>query len=127
MRYSHLVGLSLFSFFGPGLASASVGSDENTTPRSTSFHPASFPKNTVKCKAINRKDNEEKDIEIRKPYFGYSLSLAYDLSLPGYVELNPSAERTIIMVHGWPGLWSNWAHQILEFQVCSHLSCPILL
>lgn len=33
-----------------------------------------------------------------------------------YVNVNPNAKETIVMVHGWPGLWSNWGDQILEFQ-----------
>jgi soluble epoxide hydrolase/lipid-phosphate phosphatase len=39
-----------------------------------------------------------------------------------YVDLNPSASTSIIFVHGWPGLWSTWSNQILEFQV-RVLSC----
>ncbi|THH05928.1 hypothetical protein EW145_g4439 [Phellinidium pouzarii] len=70
------------------------------------FDPNSFPKNSVKCKTINREKNEVKDIEIK------------------YVEVNPLAPKTIIMVHGWPGLWSNWVHQIMEFQDTYHIIAP---
>lgn len=41
-----------------------------------------------------------------------------------FVELNPSASRTLILVHGWPGLWSNWANQIVEFEQDYHLLVP---
>ena len=37
--------------------------------------------------------------------------------VPDYVDVNPSADATILMVHGWPGLWSNWVNQIREFEV----------
>lgn len=33
-----------------------------------------------------------------------------------YVHLNPSnAPRTLVFVHGWPGLWSTWSNQISAF------------
>ena len=38
-----------------------------------------------------------------------------------YVDVNPSADDTILMVHGWPGLWSNWVNQIREFEVSVQL------
>lgn len=43
---------------------------------------------------------------------------------PAFVELNLSAPRTLILVHGWPGLWSTWANQIIEFQQDYHLLIP---
>ncbi|KAH8115654.1 alpha/beta-hydrolase [Phellopilus nigrolimitatus] len=70
------------------------------------FHPDSFPKNVANCKAINRHEGVEKDIQIQ------------------YVEVNSLASKTIVMVHGWPGLWTNWAHQILEFQDDYHIIAP---
>lgn len=38
-----------------------------------------------------------------------------------YVEINPEASTTLLMVHGWPSLWSSWSNQIEEFQVRSLL------
>ena len=37
--------------------------------------------------------------------------------LAEYVDINPDAERTILMVHGWPSLWHSWKYQIEEFKV----------
>lgn len=34
-----------------------------------------------------------------------------------WVDLNPEAERALLLVHGWPGLWSTWSNQIEEFRV----------
>ena len=34
-----------------------------------------------------------------------------------YVDINPSATTTLMLVHGWPSLSSSWSNQILEFQV----------
>ncbi|KAI5120723.1 hypothetical protein M0805_006429 [Coniferiporia weirii] len=84
-----------------GLLLSSACATATTSTRH--FDPRSFPKNVATCKAINRKQDELRDINI------------------SYVEVNPLASQTIIMVHGWPGLWSNWAHQILEFQDDYHI------
>ena len=35
-----------------------------------------------------------------------------------YVDVNPYATTTILMVHGWPSLWSSWGRQIEHFKVC---------
>ena len=31
--------------------------------------------------------------------------------------VNPGASRTLLLVHGWPSLWSSWSNQILHFGV----------
>ncbi|KAF8335589.1 alpha/beta-hydrolase [Amanita rubescens] len=33
-----------------------------------------------------------------------------------YVDINPTARTTILMVHGWPADWSTWSYQIEEFK-----------
>ncbi|KIL59522.1 hypothetical protein M378DRAFT_169171 [Amanita muscaria Koide BX008] len=43
-----------------------------------------------------------------------------------YVDINPTAEKTILMVHGWPGMWSTWAYQIEEFKNDYRLIVPNL-
>lgn len=74
-----------------------------------SFKPANYPKSSVTCKATRRAPvKEEVDITLK------------------YVEVNPSAPTTIVMVHGWPSLWSTWSNQIQEFQGDYHLIVPDL-
>lgn len=34
-----------------------------------------------------------------------------------YVDINPEGRTTLLMVHGWPSLWSTWSNQIQEFRV----------
>ena len=34
-----------------------------------------------------------------------------------YIDINPKAKKTILMVHGWPAVWSTWGYQIEEFKV----------
>jgi soluble epoxide hydrolase/lipid-phosphate phosphatase len=36
-----------------------------------------------------------------------------------YVDVDPEAKDTLVFVHGWPGIWSTWKHQIHEFKVQS--------
>ena len=45
--------------------------------------------------------------------------------LTGYIDINPTAQTTLLFVHGWPSIWSTWARQIEEFEVCtlSLISC----
>lgn len=44
----------------------------------------------------------------------------------GYVDINPSASRTMLMVHGWPGMWTSWSKQITYFEKEYHLLVPDL-
>ncbi|KIM42734.1 hypothetical protein M413DRAFT_444402 [Hebeloma cylindrosporum] len=75
----------------------------------SSFKPSQYPKKTAHCKATRRAPVEE----------------AVDIQLK-YVDINPEASTTLIMVHGWPSLWSTWSNQILEFQEDYHLIAPEL-
>ncbi|KDR74298.1 hypothetical protein GALMADRAFT_250096 [Galerina marginata CBS 339.88] len=73
------------------------------------FKPSEYPKSTASCKAIRRGPTEEVvDIQIK------------------YVNINPGASKTMLMVHGWPSLWSTWSKQIQEFQEDYHLVVPDL-
>ncbi|KAJ7499703.1 alpha/beta-hydrolase [Mycena latifolia] len=77
---------------------------------SSVFHPKAYPKNTATCKATARAGGQETAVDI-------------DLR---YVDINPGAKTTLIMVHGWPSLWSSWSNQIQEFKEDYHLVVPDL-
>ncbi|KAJ7667081.1 Alpha/Beta hydrolase protein [Mycena rosella] len=77
---------------------------------SSAFNPRDYQKSTATCQATNRAGGQETVVNI-------------DLR---YVDINPSAKTTLIMVHGWPSLWSSWANQIQEFQEDYHLVVPDL-
>ncbi|THH17595.1 hypothetical protein EW146_g3260 [Bondarzewia mesenterica] len=68
---------------------------------SDNFNPRDYPKQVAACKAVNRAEGKDVDIEIH------------------YVDINPKAEKTLLMVHGWPSLWSSWKYQIQEFKFCT--------
>jgi soluble epoxide hydrolase/lipid-phosphate phosphatase len=74
------------------------------------FHPNSYPKKVAVCKAVNRANNHTAPVDIKLHY----------------VDVNSEAETTLIMVHGWPGLWSTWSYQIQEFRNDYHLVAPDL-
>ncbi|KAG5351745.1 hypothetical protein C0989_005042 [Termitomyces sp. Mn162] len=76
-----------------------------------SFNPRDYSnsENVATCKAYKRLPEPEiVEIAIR------------------YANINPSGERGIIMVHGWPSLWSSWSNQIEEFKNDFHLIVPDL-
>ncbi|KIJ59773.1 hypothetical protein HYDPIDRAFT_183893 [Hydnomerulius pinastri MD-312] len=69
----------------------------------TAFDPTQYAFNSVKCPAIDRALGKHVDINIE------------------YVDINPAAKTTILMVHGWPSLWSSWGQQIDGFKDEYHL------
>jgi soluble epoxide hydrolase/lipid-phosphate phosphatase len=71
------------------------------------FRPREYPKQVSTCKALK----------------GDSLTVDIDIH---YVDINRDAKASIIMVHGWPSLWSSWANQIRELEKDHHLVIPDL-
>jgi soluble epoxide hydrolase/lipid-phosphate phosphatase len=49
-----------------------------------------------------------------------------NIGIVDYVDINPDAgvNRTLLLVHGWPGLWSTWSHQIRHFKDKYRLIAP---
>ncbi|KAG8705818.1 hypothetical protein FRC09_002744 [Ceratobasidium sp. 395] len=74
------------------------------------FNPRRFRKRKVQCFAWDRSTD---------PWTENLLDITW-------VDLNPEAKRTLLFVHGWPGLWSTWANQIEEFREDYHLLVPDL-
>ncbi|KAJ3823957.1 Alpha/Beta hydrolase protein [Lentinula raphanica] len=96
-----------FTSLSTALFLAFVTETLQTTPES--FNPRDYIKRSTTCKAVKRdSDHEHVDITL------------------SYVDINPSANTTLIMVHGWPSLWSTWSYQIQEFKRDYHLIIPDL-
>ncbi|KAF9040695.1 Alpha/Beta hydrolase protein [Panaeolus papilionaceus] len=73
------------------------------------FQPGEYQKKSVMCSAIATTLVKRRvDIQLE------------------YVYINPKAPTTILMVHGWPSLWSTWARQIEEFKDHYRLVIPDL-
>lgn len=91
------------------------------TSANSDFCPQDFPKHHVVCKALKRAPNNKVvNISLSALFFSlcaYSFAYVHDAISLGYVDINPKANETLLMVHGWPGLWSTWARQIEEFKV----------
>ncbi|KAK7459628.1 hypothetical protein VKT23_009609 [Stygiomarasmius scandens] len=73
------------------------------------FNPRAYEKRSATCKAVKRDEG----------------NAIVDITL-SYVDINPTAKQTLLMVHGWPSLWSSWAYQIEEFKDEYHLIVPDL-
>jgi len=100
------------------------------------FNPRLYEqfKRKAPCKALNRHGGvgvpDEVDIDIGR--FSSSANqdpkylrvLLTSLDFVGYVDINPSATRTMLMVHGWPGIWTSWSRQITYFERDYHLLVP---
>lgn len=65
-------------------------------PSTNDFDPESYKKTFVTCKAADR---------------GGLTPVNVDLKL-AYLDINPKAEKVIIMSHGWPSLWTTYRNQI---------------
>jgi len=75
----------------------------------SAFNPLNYAKSAARCIATRREPVlQDVLIELK------------------YVEINPDAPNTLLMVHGWPSLWSTWSNQIEEFQHDYHLIIPDL-
>lgn len=67
------------------------------TPVATNeFDPCTYKKSFAKCKAVDRSGASPVEVD---------LNLAY-------IDINPTAKKTIVMAHGWPSLWTTYRNQI---------------
>ncbi|TRM68733.1 Alpha/Beta hydrolase protein [Schizophyllum amplum] len=71
------------------------------------FNPRSYSKQRTTCKAAKR-DEGDKVVDITM----------------SYVDVNPGAKHTLLLVHGWPSLWTTWSYQIKEFENDYRLIAP---
>ncbi|GJJ13136.1 hypothetical protein Clacol_007386 [Clathrus columnatus] len=77
----------------------------NLQPTCVAFDPYSYSQNVARCPAINRATSQPVELDLQ------------------YVDINPTAEKILLFVHGWPALWSTWSNQIKHFEA----SIPELL
>ncbi|KXN91140.1 Bifunctional epoxide hydrolase 2 [Leucoagaricus sp. SymC.cos] len=94
------------------------------------FDPYSYPLKSVQCDAVRREPTlEQVKIEM-SAYIHLFLtvnSLAHNGELwTGYVDVGDTSFPTILMVHGWPSIWSTWSKQIEAFEKDYRLLVPDL-
>jgi soluble epoxide hydrolase/lipid-phosphate phosphatase len=80
------------------------------------FNPRAYTIQSTSCRAVDRVLKEEVNITIGTHICAF-LARGEVHIVTDYVDINPTAEKSIIMVHGWPSLWSSWGYQIEEFKV----------
>lgn len=99
----------------------------------SAFDPSSYEKSAARCMTTRRAPVQEDvhiDLGTLFPPFqaselqrslssisGRPLTIYYYYYYPEYVEINSDASTTLLMIHGWPSLWSTWSKQIEAFQV----------
>ncbi|KAK5994734.1 Epoxide hydrolase A-like protein [Cladobotryum mycophilum] len=62
------------------------------------FNPNAYTKKFATCKATERGDGTPVDIKLKL----------------AYLDINPTAEKVLVMLHGWPSLWTTYRNQILS-------------
>lgn len=83
--------------------------------------PRAFPTRAVTCDTLLRPAQEPTQIQLCESYsteYTVVSAKGADERPAAYVDINPEAEKTLLMVHGWPSLWHSWKYQIEEFKVC---------
>ncbi|KAF5365162.1 hypothetical protein D9757_011761 [Collybiopsis confluens] len=102
------------------------------------FNPREYTKRSTACQAIKRDEelgNQVVNLTLSECLFPPFLFLIFrpihgaddsSINFLAYVDINSSANRTLLMVHGWPSLWSTWSNQIQEFKHDYHLIIPDL-
>jgi len=90
-----------------------------STIHALAFDPNQYPRKTVLCPATRRLPTP-KQVQIELSISTVISSSVGDTDLiicPGYVDIGHPSQNTIMMVHGWPSIWSTWARQIAILQV----------
>lgn len=64
------------------------------------FNPFLYQKHQTTCQATDHRNTTDET--------PISLSLSY-------LDINPQAEKTLILLHGWPSLWTTYRNQIERF------------
>ena len=69
------------------------------SPTALSFDPYAYKKDFTTCKAVERNSLNPVNVDLRL----------------AYLDINPTAKKTLILVHGWPSLWTTYRYQIQSF------------
>lgn len=84
--------------FSTALVALMAGAAMAAPANKTEFDPNAYTKKFVTCKAAER---------------GSLTPLNINLKL-AYLDINPTAEKVIVMSHGWPSAWTTYRNQILS-------------
>jgi soluble epoxide hydrolase/lipid-phosphate phosphatase len=102
------------------------------------FNPRVYEqfKQKATCKALNRHGGEGVPDDVHIDIGGFCSGANQNpehlqvvltlLDFVGYLNINPSASSTMLMVHGWPVIWTTWSRQISRFEKEYNLLVPDL-
>ncbi|KAI0303058.1 alpha/beta-hydrolase [Russula brevipes] len=102
-----MISIQVLSAVALFIVSVASGGSAAQPPFNT-FNPRDYPKKVASCPAVNRAQNAQVDIDLH------------------YVDINPGAKQTLLLLHGWPSLWASWKYQIQEFQGDYRIIAPDL-
>jgi soluble epoxide hydrolase/lipid-phosphate phosphatase len=89
-----------FNFFAVFLANFLFGGTKAQSPAALEFDPYAYKKTFAKCKAFERDGPQPVKVDLKL----------------AYLDINPTAKKTLILLHGWPSLWTTYRHQIKGFE-----------
>jgi pimeloyl-ACP methyl ester carboxylesterase len=82
-----------------GSASAGTASPDTGLVAPPNWDPNNYKKSFASCSAVDRSGAQPRNIRLKL----------------AYLDLNKNKKKTLILVHGWPSLWTTYRHQITEF------------
>jgi soluble epoxide hydrolase/lipid-phosphate phosphatase len=74
------------------------------------FNPYTYTKKFASCQGVERTSTPPEKIPLKL----------------GYIDINPQAKKTLVLVHGWPSLWTTYREQIQHFGKDYRLILPEL-
>jgi soluble epoxide hydrolase/lipid-phosphate phosphatase len=80
-------------------AYASTASPKTGLVAPPNWDPKSYKKSFASCSAVDRSGAQPRNIRLKL----------------AYLDLNRDKKKTLILVHGWPSLWTTYRNQIAEF------------
>jgi len=106
MRITYLLSflglLSRVSALPSVITTAATAQVSGSYNPDNSFNPFTYVKTFVQCPAVERDPSTGETVE------NIFLRL-------GYLDINPKGTKTIVMLHGWPSLWTTYRNQIQAF------------
>jgi soluble epoxide hydrolase/lipid-phosphate phosphatase len=97
--------LLLWAYLPFSIADTAISVDASAA---RAFNPYTYTKSFVRCPAVDRSGPTPRNIQLKL----------------AYLDINPRAKKTLILVHGWPSLWTTYRHQITHFSKDYRLIVP---
>ncbi|KAF2400293.1 alpha/beta-hydrolase [Trichodelitschia bisporula] len=106
-----MVGLRFLTdvlLFTTVLAAPATAPYASDAAKADDFNPYQYTKKFADCAAVERDGPSPKSIKLKL----------------AYLDINPTAKKTLVLVHGWPSLWTTYRNQITYFKRNYRLIIP---